>query len=118
MIKSFKYAFSGIRFALRERNMRIILIIFALTATLGLVVNLSVFEWTVILVCSALVIGTEILNSAIEITIDLFTNEYNTLAKKAKDLAAGATLLFCIFSVAVGLIIFTPYIIRLFGGII
>jgi undecaprenol kinase len=35
------------------------------------------------------------------------------LAKQAKDLAAGAVLVYAILSVAIGIIIFLPYILKL-----
>jgi undecaprenol kinase len=53
-------------------------------------------------------------NSSIERVVDLVTQEYHPLAKQAKDIAAGAVLLYAIFSVIVGMIIFLPKLIHLF----
>lgn len=47
--------------------------------------------------------------------MDLYTEEYLTLAKHAKDTAAGAVLLMALVSVAVGCVIFVPKLAALFG---
>ncbi|GAE33400.1 diacylglycerol kinase [Halalkalibacter akibai JCM 9157] len=57
----------------------------------------------------------EIMNTAIERTVDLVTEEYHPLAKRAKDISAAAVFVYCIFAVVIGLIIFIPSIIQLIG---
>ena len=52
----------------------------------------------------------ELINSAIEKVVDLVTGEYHPLAKAAKDLAAGAVLVYAILSAIIGFIIFLPKI--------
>ena len=53
----------------------------------------------------------ESFNSAIEALADKISPDKDPLIGKAKDLAAGAVLLFVIVAVAAGLIIFIPKII-------
>lgn len=114
---AFIHAIRGIKTSfLHGRNFRIIIVFFLCTMVFGIIVNLTAIEWILVLLCSACVIVAEMINSAIENAIDLCTKEYSILAKNAKDIAAGATLVFSIFAVAVGLIIFIPHVINLFGG--
>lgn len=114
-MKSFKNAANGIATAIKGgRNLRFICVFLVLTVALGLIVRLTPIEWVVVLICCAGVICTEMINSCIECCVDLCTKEYAELAKKAKDMAAGATLVFSMFSVVVGLIIFVPRVINLF----
>ncbi len=59
------------------------------------------------------VICLEMVNTAIEKTVDLVTSEYHPYAKIAKDVAAGAVLIAAIFSVIIGGIIFLPYLLKM-----
>ena len=68
-----------------------------------------------VLIVIALVIVSEIFNTAIEKVVDLYTREYNEIARIAKDVSAFAVLTSCIFALAVGIIIFVPKIIIVIG---
>ncbi len=115
MLDSFKYAFHGIRYALKEeRNFRIMAACFIAVVIAGILLGLSVPEWAAILLCCAGVLSLEMVNTSLESAVDIATDEYKPLAKKAKDTAAGAVLVFCLFSAAIGLIIFIPHVIGLF----
>ncbi len=113
MLRSFKFAICGVRFALAGRNMRIMAVSFALAVTASILLGLSALEWAAVLFCCAGVISLEMVNTAIESAVDVATSEIKPLAKKAKDIAAGAVLIFSVISAAVGLIIFIPHIIEL-----
>ena len=54
----------------------------------------------------ACVIGCELINTGIENAVDTATKEYSETAKIAKDVSAGAVLIFAIFSVIIGFILF------------
>ena len=56
----------------------------------------------------------ELINTAIETTVDLITKEKNEKAKIAKDVAAGAVLVSAIASAIIGVIIFVPKILLIF----
>lgn len=117
MLRSFKNAFSGIASAFKSGgNIRVMSACFILIIPVCFILGLSGFEWAVILLCCAGVIALELVNTAIESAVDLKTSGYQPLAKRAKDIAAGASLVFCVFSAAIGLIIFIPHIMRLFGA--
>lgn len=76
--------------------------------------DITVMEWCVVALCIAGVLMAEAFNSAVESLADAVTEEYNPLIGRAKDLAAGAVLLFVIGAVAAGLIIFLPHFIESF----
>ncbi|KGR78533.1 diacylglycerol kinase family protein [Ureibacillus manganicus] len=108
LIKSFGYALEGIFTALKQQNMRIHFASMIIVIVAGIYTGISKFEWLIIILMISLVIGAEMINSAIESVVDLASKEYHPLAKQAKDIAAGAVLIFAICSVVVGLIIFLP----------
>ena len=110
---SFKYAFEGIKEAWKtEQNLKIHFIIMLLVIIAGFIFKLSAIEWIMCLLLFALVISLELINTAIETTVDIAMPEINEKAKFAKDIAAGAVLFSAIISVIVGLIIFLP---KIFG---
>jgi diacylglycerol kinase (ATP) len=78
--------------ALTQRNMRVHLVAAVLVATLGSAVPLGLAEQLALLICVFLVISAEVMNSAIEATVDLVTGEPDERARRAKDAAAGAVL--------------------------
>ena len=59
----------------------------------------------------ALVIGAELFNTSIEAVVDMISLEKSSQAKLAKDVSAGAVLVFAIASIIVGFLIFVPKII-------
>lgn len=106
--KSFRYAIEGILTAAKEQNMRFHFVSVIIVVLAGLLTGLSTTEWLIIILIMALVIGTEMVNSAIERVVDLASPEIHPLAKQAKDIAAGAVLVFAAASVIIGLLIFLP----------
>lgn len=112
-IKSLMHALSGIKYAiLKEHNMIIIITAMIVTTLLGLYFNITKIEWMFCILLFGLVSASEMINTAIEATIDLVTKEFHPLAKIAKDTASSATLIFSITSLIIGLIIFIPYIME------
>ena len=115
LINSFKYAFTGIKTAFKtEQNMKIHLIILILVIIFGIILKISKAEWIICIILIGFVISLELINTAIENTVDLITIENNPKAKIAKDTAAGAVLISAITAAIIGLIIFIPKIILLF----
>jgi len=108
-IKSFGYAGRGIRVVFRsEPNMRIHIVVGLLVLICGFIFKISIIEWILCLLCFGLVLGTEMINTAIENVVDLVSPNHHILAGKAKDIAAGAVLICAIISVIIGLLIFVP----------
>lgn len=115
LVNSFKYAFEGIFTALKtEQNMKIHIIMMVLVIIFGIMLKINRIEWIMCIILFGFVISLELVNTAIENTVDLITQEKNPKAKIAKDVAAGAVLIAAITSAIIGLIIFVPKIISLF----
>ncbi len=118
LVKSFYFAISGICYAIKtQRNMKIHTLALILVVALGLWLDLSRIEWSIVLLIVGLVIISEMLNTAMEALVDLETQEYHPLAKTAKDVAAGAVLLASIISIIIGVLIFWPKILDKLGVI-
>ncbi|MCZ0940076.1 MAG: diacylglycerol kinase family protein [Caldilineaceae bacterium] len=114
--QSLAFALAGLRHALRsQRNLRIHIAIAAAVVIAGIVLRISRTEWAVVVTLIALVIGLELLNTAIEALVDLASPEPHSLAKVAKDTAAGAILVAALGSVAAGLVIFLPRLWQIFS---
>lgn len=111
---SFEHAFEGIEVGIGERNMKIHCIMAVLVVFFGFILHISVTEWCICLVLFGLIMGLELVNTAIESVVDLATQEYHPLAKRAKDTAAGAVLIASIMAAIAGLIIFIPRLLYLF----
>lgn len=108
-IKSFGYAFQGIAKALKEElHMKIHCMAIVAVLCAGFYFAISPLEWVACIICFGAVLSAEILNSAIEAVVDKISPQRHPLAKKAKDMAAGAVLILAIMSVIVALIIFIP----------
>ena len=110
MIDVFEHAIEGIRTAFREeRNMKCHIAALIAVTLLGFFTGLSAMEWALLVFCFGLVIGAEMINTAIERTVDLAMPHRHPLAKGAKDIAAGAVLVAAMVSVVVGTLIFIPH---------
>ncbi len=115
VIKSFSFALQGLRDCLlNEKNFRIQYVTALVILIAGIFFSLSGMEWISILVCFALVLSFEIINSAIEKLCDLVYPSINPVIKKVKDMCAAAVLISAIISFIIGCIIFIPKIKGLF----
>lgn len=115
-IDSFKDCINGLNYImLREHNFKREMILGIISLILSYVLKISKIEFIIILIMIALVIVSEIFNTAIEKVVDLYTMKYNEIARIAKDVSAFAVLTMCSFALIVGIIIFVPKIIELIG---
>lgn len=111
LTESFSYAWCGVRYLFRtQRNARIHLLIAAAALVSGVFLRLSLLEMAIVVVVIGVVIVAEMFNTAVEAVIDLATEEWNQLAKAAKDVAAAAVLAAAIVAVLVGSLVFGPHI--------
>ncbi|GLC88576.1 diacylglycerol kinase family protein [Lysinibacillus piscis] len=107
-IRSFGYAFEGIVTACKEQNFKSHLLSACIVLVASYWTGLSRMEWLIVLLLIALMFALEMVNTAIERVVDLVSPAQHPLAKQAKDLAAGAVLVFAVFSAIIGLLIFLP----------
>lgn len=108
-IQSFGHAFRGMLSAPDEIHFRIHLLAVAVVTTAGFFVGLRPMEWAVVLLCFALVLTTETINTALEALADAVHPEHHPGIGKAKDLAAGAVLIAAIIAIIVACTVFWPY---------
>ena len=108
-LKSFKYAFNGLKlFFINDHNGRVHLFAAIVAVGLSFYLKLSPLEWIAILAVISAVIVAEIINSAIEKLADVISPDYHPKIKIVKDLAAAAVLVAAFLALAVGTIIFIP----------
>ena len=116
LYKSFGYAFQGIFNTIRtERNIKIHCAVAILVTIFGIWLQISKTEWMICFILFGLILALELVNTAVEATVDLFTEERKPLAKKAKDAAAGAVLIAAIFAAVIGILIFIPKLLEVAG---
>lgn len=109
---SFKHAFAGLLTAFKTQpNFRVHTFAAILVILAGYLFSINPAEWIILVFAIGLVMVAELINTAIEATVDLLTSQHNQYAKIAKDVAAAAVLLSAGISVLIGLIIFLPKII-------
>ncbi len=114
-IKSFRAALQGLFFMFSTQINAQIHFTAAVSACLAAwFFEVTITEWCLILIAIVMVTGAEAFNTSIEQLTDLVSPQYHPLAGKAKDLAAGAVLIFAIGAFILGLIIFLPKLSGMF----
>ncbi len=105
VLKSFKYAFSGISYVLKtSRNFRIQLVFAFTSLMIGFLLQISQSNYVILIATIMSVLILEILNTSIESIVDLVVKkEFSSLAKISKDTSAGAVLLASINSVIIAI---------------
>lgn len=105
---TFKNARKGMRLVLKsEINIRIHFCIAMVTLALAFLLDFSVEKMCVLLLTIAFVIVTEMLNSAIEYSLDaVFHNKYSKLVGMAKDISAGAVMFASVIAIVIGVLLF------------
>lgn len=92
----------------REQNLLIHITATTIVTIFGIMFKIALYEWLLVYMMIAFVITSELINSAIEIVVDLYTTKYNPLAKVAKDVAAGAVFISALAAICVGIYVFLP----------
>lgn len=112
---SIKYTMDGLAYAYRNEQS---LIIHGVGTTiiiiLGLIFQITFIRWSILIIASVVVMAIELLNTAIEATVDLITDEYHPLAKIAKDCGSAAGGVAGVMQAIIAVVIFAPYIMALF----
>jgi diacylglycerol kinase len=110
-LASYRYALRGISIAFRhEVNMAIHLVGALAVVVLNFILDVNRTDWLITLLLVGVVWMSEIFNTAIEKLADRISKETDPMIGQAKDLAAGAVLIICIFAVVCALIVYWPYL--------
>lgn len=116
LYKSFANAFRGFKVLLWNEYNLYIQILFALLAVVaGVYFKITTIEWAIQVLVSGLVIFAELINTAIEKTMDLVHPERDARVRDIKDLAAGTVLFTVIIAVSSACFIYIPRIIDIFS---
>ena len=106
-VRSFGYALEGFVTAVTtERNIKVQLCVGAAAVIAGVVLRIDALSWVLVVLCIGLVIFAELVNTSIEAVVDLATDEFRPLAKRAKDIAAASVYTLSITAAIVGVIVF------------
>lgn len=114
-VESLNCAIEGILWAVKkERHLRYHLCAALAVLFVALFFHISTLEFFLLVLAALLVIFAELINTAIEALVDLVTDEYHELAKRAKDVAAGAVLVTSVGAVVLGYLVLSGHIFPLF----
>lgn len=116
IFESFGFAISGIKESIKlNRNLKLHIFFGVIVLIASFFFRLSFPEIGIIVMVIALVIGVEMVNTAIEEVVDLVTKDYREEAKYAKDVSAGMVLVVACGSIIVGILVFLPHILYFLG---
>ena len=110
--ESFKVAFSGLAHAITsQKNFQIQILIGIAVLLAAWFFDFSRIEWLILILTVGLVLASELINTVVEVVVDLAVKEELLPdAKIAKDVSAAAVLLISLFSIVIGLILFIPHL--------
>jgi diacylglycerol kinase len=112
LVNAFRVAFHGFAYGVRtQRNLQIHLVMSAAVAGAGLFFRVSRLEWMAIALCIGLMWTAELLNTSVEVLVDLLSPEYHERARVAKDVAAAGVLCAALAAAVVGVIVFGPRLV-------
>jgi diacylglycerol kinase (ATP) len=106
LLRAFKYSYRGLAYAVRHERaflQEIILLIIAIVA--AFLLTDSPIERAVLIGSVAFALVVELINSAIETTIDRIGPEHHPLSQRAKDLGSAAVLIALLTSAGIWLIV-------------
>ncbi len=110
ILKSFKCAAKGALYTIKnERNMRIHTVISFYVLLFSLFFHLSFVKYAVLFLTIGSVLTLEMINTSIEAIIDICSAEYNSVARIAKDISAGAVMVSSIVAAFIGVMIFSDF---------
>lgn len=116
ILYSTKYSLEGLIYAYRhEKSLWIHAGISIVSIILGLVLQISLTQWSIILIGIGVILAIELINTAIEAVVDMVTLEYNDLAKIAKDCGSAATFVATTIGLIIGIVVFGPKILKIIG---
>lgn len=112
---SFKFAFQGLKSAFSGQSFRIICFFAVLAIILMIVFGVSLQEKIIVILLIALVLSSELINSQIEKILNILQPNQEQKIKIIKDMSAAAVVLICMGALIIGILIFLPCILGIFG---
>lgn len=109
-LKSFVYAWQGIKVGFQGRNMKIHGAVGVLVISVGIISNLEIWQWALVYILIGLVLAGELFNSSIESLADYYKQKLKldyTATRDTRDLAAAAVLVLALTAAVVGILIFS-----------
>jgi diacylglycerol kinase (ATP) len=117
-MRSFRYAFRGIRFLLRtQHNAWLHVLATAGVVIAALALRASATDWALLVLAMMAVWSAEAFNTALEQLSDAVSPLDHPLVGKAKDIAAGAVLLSAVGAAIIGLIVFGPRLVAVLSRV-
>ena len=114
-IESVNCAIEGIIYTARtQKHMRNHFLSALLVLLAVLFLQVSALEFTLLTISVCFVLFAELVNTAIEVVVDMISPEYHPLAKVAKDVAAGSVLVASISAMVMGYLILSKYIFPMY----
>lgn len=112
---TFKNARKGMRLVLKsEINIRVHFCLAMVALALAFLFDFSVERMCILLLTIGFVIVTEMVNSAIEYSLDaVFHNRYSRLVGMAKDISAGAVMFASVIAIVIGVLLFGSAILTM-----
>ena len=112
---SVKYSIEGLIYAYRyEQSLWIHAIATIFSVCLGIIFQIKLSEWAIVFIALGVILGMELINTAIEATVDLITLETHPLAKIAKDCGSAASFILALVAIVISLFVFGPYFMEVF----
>lgn len=116
ILKSIKFSYDGLVYGYKnEQSMWLHGIGLIFVILLGIFLKLSFNQWALVILSSMFILSIELLNTAIEATVDMVTKEYNPYAKIAKDCGSAAAAVATFAHIAICIFVFTDRIMGLIG---
>ncbi|MBR2704068.1 MAG: diacylglycerol kinase family protein [Clostridia bacterium] len=109
---AFVCAARGIKEAIKtEANLKFDILVAIIIIACGFFFRINMVEWIVCILAIGVMLFAELMNTAVEAVVDLYTREKNKQAERAKDISAGAVFILSINVAIIGLIIFIPKVV-------
>ena len=114
-LSKFKNAARGIGIGIKGQNSFLVhLPVAVLVVTAAWWLSLELVEFMVLLLCIAMVLTAELVNSSIEHIAKAITEEFDDQVRRSLDIASGAVLMATLFAVIVGLVVLGQGVLKLF----
>lgn len=110
-IDSLNNAIEGLIYAVRsQRNMKIHIIFAILVLLASVFLPISKIELIIIVIIISIVLIAEVVNTIVELMLDLMVDRYHPIARIIKDMSAGIVFISAVMSAFLGYLIFYPYL--------